>query len=173
MQKRIKEVHINDSKQVYAVDLVNGEYVVHDKRGWIFFFSAEHKWLRTLSPPGARTELVAWEAELVLKAALEAQEPFHPNVPFVTITSASMGWPNVTAADHVSWFAYFAANIEEKTDFGVDAAIAPFGNGEEDTITGGDEDRTAAIWRARDLLWKEWSAGVRIEHQIQKPKGDA
>lgn len=93
-------------------------------------------------------------------------------VPMITITSTNMG-PNATREDHVWWFAYFAARIEAECGFAVHASLAPFDNGQEDSIAGGTEYSREIIMQSRDILWKDYCAGMRVEHLIQNPKGDA
>jgi hypothetical protein len=93
-------------------------------------------------------------------------------IPMVTITSTNMG-ENCAVADHVAWFAYFTANIEEKCGFAVNTSLAAFGNGQEDSIAGASDDERVRLLQGRDALWKEWLAGVRIEHMIHAPVGGA
>lgn len=91
-------------------------------------------------------------------------------IPTVTITSTNMG-ESCTVADHVAWYAYFTANIEEKCGFPVNTSLAPFGNSQEDSIAGASEEARALIYHGRDVLWREWLAGVRIEHMLPPPGG--
>jgi hypothetical protein len=93
-------------------------------------------------------------------------------IPTVTITSTNMGEP-CTVADHVAWYAYFTAAIEEKCGFPVNTSLAPFGNGQEDAVAGASEYAREIIFQERDALWKEWCAGVRIEHMVRVPAGGA
>jgi hypothetical protein len=90
----------------------------------------------------------------------------------VTITSTNMG-EGCTAEDHVAWYAYFTANIEEKCGFPVNTSLASFGNGAEDSVAGASEGARERIVHERAALWKEWCAGVRIEHMVFVPAGGA
>jgi hypothetical protein len=93
-------------------------------------------------------------------------------IPMVTITSTNMG-EKCTVADHVAWFAYFTATIEEKCGFPVNTSLSAFGDGAQDSIVGASDFARQIIWQARAFLWQEWCAGVRIEHMVHAPAGGA